>query len=165
MKKTRYFEYLLDLIPMSRECTAVCERLFQIPFAYDEQYETDRNRAEDGLSLRSLYFAETGCVSFMEDAPCTVLEMMIALSLRIERDIMGMPGNDHPERWFFEMLRNLGIFGLTSPKFIDTIVDTWMSRAYDPDGTGSLFPLKYYPGDQRELLIWDQMSFYLNENF
>lgn len=163
--RTRYFEWLLSLIPGSSSIRGICNELFNMTFTYDDYHGTDGNRADDGLSLRSLYFNETRSVTYMEDCKCTVLEMLIALSLRIERDIMGEPGDDHPEKWFFEMLDNLGVFNLTSPKFVGRIVEEWMNRDFDPNGYGSIFPLKYYPGDQRDLLIWDQMSFYLNENY
>ena len=165
MDKTRYFEFLLSLIPGADRYRTICQELFKINFRYDDYHFTDGNRADDGLNLRSYYFVKTRNVSFMGDEPCTVLEMIIALSLRIERDIMGEPGYDHPERWFEDMINNLGLLKLTSPRFIEVTVDRWLDRRFDSTGQGSLFPLKWYPGDQRDLCIWDQMSFYLNENY
>lgn len=156
-------------VDVKRRYFDLCFFLLNEPFYWDENMISDANRAEDGKSLRHLYLRERGEVSGMTDEPCSVLEMLVAFALRIELDIMGEPGADNPGRWFHLMLENLGISscsnGNMNKRLVTYHIDTWMWREFTPRGHGSLFPLREYPGDQRELPIWDQMNFYLNENY
>ena len=66
--------------------------------------------------------------------PQVVLEVLVALSRRIEIEIMGEPGNDHIEKWFWIMLSNLGVMvrdDRYDPKNIDKKLDILlMSRLH-----------------------------------
>ena len=134
----------------------------------------DENRAVDGIELRYLYARISGVndasiVQKTEDTKaCSVLEMLVALSRRIERDITGTPGDDHPERWFWEFMHNLGIDDQNNDAFDDNyitmVIDTWLMRRFRRNGLGSPFPLDEPFGDQRRKEIWVQMQSYLNEH-
>jgi hypothetical protein len=166
MRKARYFKWLVNKVNAKSEDVPLLHFLFTEEFWWDPSIPTDSSRAEDGIDLRALYFDETD-EDFDLDEPCTVLEMLIALALRIERDIMGEPGYDYPERWFWTMIKNLGLSdergGLFSENYCSNVIENWLSRKYDSNGYGGLFPLKYPHSDQRKIPIWDQMSAYLNE--
>lgn len=163
MSKASYFSFLTEKVYNSNLNDAVCYELLSVPFTWDENIITDANRADDGLSLRSLFYYDEHDISGMCDSPCSVLEMLVAMSIRIEMDIMGEPGDDHPGRWFELMMKNLRIGRYTPVNDALMKIDIWLHREYEANGVGSLFPLREFPGDQRDLPIWDQMSFYLSE--
>lgn len=151
--------------------------LFETDFFYiknDPQTKMDKNRSSDGIYLRTIYCDETG--NYIEDdisdKNVSVLEVLVALSIRIEQDIMGTGGNDFGH-WFVEMLDNLGLLSYDDDNFVDDkrindILNDFMYRRYGEDGVGSLFPLKnpeICSDSFENLEIWDQMQYYLNENY
>ena len=77
MNKARYFTFLLEKAdamynPKRAKYQLLLKTLFDIPFEW--YLPMDKNRADDGLSLRVLYFNETGN-RFDQFIPCTVLEV------------------------------------------------------------------------------------------
>jgi hypothetical protein len=134
----------------------------------------DDNRANDGKKLREQYSEENDQCPFEPiDGPCTMLEMLIALAERFE-DTMSDP-NEHNRttKWFWEMLRNLGLdtyedinYGdLWTTEDVDEILNTVLERTYRRSGKGGLFPLKDAKKDQRKVEIWYQMCAYMLENY
>lgn len=166
----RYYYWLLSLIniPEKSNYSMLFKDLSLKEFFWDQTIVSDGNRADDGLNLRLLYFHETGD-ALAGGSGCSVLEMLIALSIRIECDIMGEPGDDHPEKWLWEMLNNLSLTSMTNDEYdeeyVDYILDMWLNREYKSNGSGSLFPLKRSKANQRLIPIWDQMGEYLNERY
>ena len=175
-----YFNWLVSVC-MRREdaeCrTRLMFHLFQIPFVYI--LEPDRNRFVDGLSMRSKFsdgevFKDSYLI--LHSSCCSILEMMAALAVRCETDIMYDPeiGNRTSE-WFRIMLANLGVWLCTDdvydPICIDAILNTFLYRRYQPDGTGgNLFCITEnmreklgHDFDMRKQEIWYQMNFYLRE--
>ena len=173
MNQQEYFDWLVDQIGGQHHFRykELLSYLFDYEFTWSYKIPTDANRAKDGQYLRTVYANETHDYLTHTDAkePCNVLEMLVALAIRIENDITGEPGNDHPERWFWEMIKNLGIYHMTDGRCrYDTInrsLDRWMDRSYNADGGGGLFPLRRTKRDQRLVPIWDQMNEYLNEEY
>ena len=60
--------------------------------------DMDADRAEDGINLRYRFGYENGYESAMiasclDNRPCSVLEMMVALAIKIEEQIMDDPDN------------------------------------------------------------------------
>lgn len=169
MNENEYFDWLVDQVGGVHRNRMLLSFLYDTTFYWSPKIPTDANRAKDGQYLRSRYANETGDYISYKDSrePCRVLEMLVALSLRIETDIMGEPGNDHPDRWFAEMLKNLGIFHVTDNRFkekhVMDVLEKWMDRRFAPNGAGSPFPLTNPSKDQRLTPIWDQMNEYLNE--
>lgn len=130
----------------------------------------DVNRAKDGLNLRQRFVQDEGLPSdIFENTPCTVLEMLVALSIRIDDEYIGDPGNPKPGILFWDMIQNLQLFqmvnGRFNPYYVIDILNTWMNREFEPDGRGSIFPLRPSSTDVRTLEIWDQMNAYLSENY
>ena len=133
----------------------------------------DDNRARDGIGLRDDFLYEMDVYpeyyDILKGHSCCVLEVLVALAIRIEDEYIGDPKDFHPERIFWEMLCNLGLNKYTNRRFrardIYDILDTWMRRQFSRSGEGSIFPLRSTKRDQRELQIWDQMNEYLLENY
>lgn len=150
-------------------------KLHKIPFIF--LINMDQNRAEDGLYFRKIYEKNTGkSTSIFKSLrrDCSVLEMLVALSIRIENEYIGDPKHPHPEYIFWEMIKNLmdqgeGISHCTDKnfdeKYVDFKVEMWMTRAFNKDGKGSIFPLKKTKKDQRKVEIWSQMNEYLSEKY
>lgn len=132
----------------------------------------DENRAEDGRALRARFMDENDIPykadSFEMLPSCTVLEMMVGLSLRMEETIMSNPvyGN-RTGLWFWTMISNLGLNSQHEENFDEDYVhkrlDIFMSRAYASDGSkGALFIVKNPRKNMRRVDIWYQMSWYLD---
>ena len=162
-----YYIWLKSLLkcslPEHRRYNKLLEGLHRTPFRYS--LDMDGNRLLDACSLRTDYTNDSGRdVS----GPVSCLEVLAALSRRIEVEIMGEPGNDHYDRWFWIMVKNLGILlddDIYDERFVDHKLDIWLDRLFDKNGNGSIFPLKKVTSDQREVDIWYQMQAYLNENY
>lgn len=179
--KDNYYEWLKDFIcpadmefvPNSKghrakEYDKFIQYLFDTEFVWT--IENDVNRANDGLELRWEYADDTNEDPMdINTKPCSVLEMLVALCLRIERQIMGEPGDDHPEKWFWIIIDNLGLIFETNRDFdrpfIDRKIRIWLNREYEKNGFEGIFPLNRPIHDQRKVEIWVQANEYLNENY
>ena len=172
----RYLDWLYDIVcddHYSRDVSyrRLFRRLHETPFRY--VIEMDGNRAEDGVDLRYRFGQENGyadyvVASYLDDRDCSVLEMMIALSLRVETHIMDDPSlGNRVAQWFWEMIVNLGLGGMTDENFdasyVDERLDAFLERDYDRDGTGGLFKIHDPRKNMRSAEIWYQMCCHLNE--
>lgn len=124
----------------------------------------DDNRAMEGQELRNEFIDSEGLedvdVEWME-LGCSFLEMLIALSRRVEFED-GRSSRD----WFWEMLENVGLatYNDKSPYSVEDVahkLNVINMRMYDPNGHGGLFPLRVAHYDQRKVEIWYQMCAYL----
>ena len=127
----------------------------------------DANRAADGLELRTRCEEETGFDCHF-DIPCSVLEMMVALAVRCEDQLMWDPDRgDRAGLWFWTMIVNLGLGGMTDEFFDEEYagfaVRRFLNREYDAYGNGGLFIVKNPMEDMREVDIWQQMNWCLGE--
>lgn len=162
-----YFIWLKNVLkcafPEHRRYSKLLSTLHSTPFRWT--LDMDKNRMMDGYSLRVDFMCESGITIL---GPISCLEMLAALSRRIEVEIMGEPGNDHYDRWFWIMMENLGVLiddDIYDERFVSRKLDIWLDRLFDKNGNGSIFPLKKVTSDQREVDIWYQMQAYLNENY
>ena len=162
MKKRRYFRWLLRKIRYDPniDCdVGDLKLLFNTEFTY--KCANDDNRASDGIELRYRFDKD---YIHDDDWPCSVLEMMIALADRCDKNIMGEPGDpDNTAKWFWVMMNNLDM--ATTKEDLEIIVKKMLDRKYDRDGFGGLFPLKYPNEYQRNVEIWFQLCAYLDENY
>lgn len=163
-----YFNYLVGIVGGTYGKLKLLTFLYNTEFVWDYRIELDGDRAENGKMLRYNYQHDTGkrC-EYGPDVPCTVLEMLVAMAIGIDR-IMDEPSNPNAQRWFWEMLKNLGLddmydISYNQQKVIEA-VGKWMNRDYDRKGRGSIFPLKKSAHiDMRKAHIWQQAGFYLND--
>ena len=156
----------------------VCKNLFSRNISYDRLLSylshreftiiipNDVNRAEDGIDLRLRYQMDTG-EYINRNVPCSVLEMMIALSIRCEESIMDNPAyGDRTAQWFWGMIKTLGLYTMTDDRFdegyVSMVVDRFLDRRYEPNGEGGLFKIPNCKYDLRKIEIWYQLCWYLD---
>lgn len=174
MIKENYFEWLSDLVCKRRYAREVSfsnllRYLYNTEFRY--LIPKDENRAEDGIALRYRFAHTIGLreadVHLYLDEPCNVLEMMIALAIRCEEDIMDNPMiGDRIGQWFWGMITNLGLGSMLNNNFderlVEDIIERFLDRNYKPNGEGGLFTIRRCDRDLRDVEIWIQLLWYLN---
>ena len=83
----------------------------------------DGNRYDDGIDLRYRFGNEQGyrdnmIASYLDNRPCSVLEMIIALAIRLEEHIMDDPDiGNRTGQWFWDMIVSLGLGSMDDSKF------------------------------------------------
>lgn len=168
-----YFEWLVDLVCGNRFSEKISfdkllAHLHDTEFRYS--IPLDENRAMDGIDLRYRFAAECGYRdSAVLELPdyCSVLEMMIALSIRCEEYIMDDPMiGDRTGQWFWEMITSLGLGSCYNDRYdhaaVEAIITRFLDRDYEPNGKGGLFTIRNCEVDMRDLEIWRQLMRYLN---
>lgn len=163
-----YFEWLYNLVCENRYAKAISYRkllmyLHDTEFTY--QIPKDRNRAEDGIELRYKFAGANGH-RYLK-GPCSVLEMMVALAIRCEEDIMDDPNiGDRTRQWFWGMIVNLGLGSMLDAEFDESFVEEtvtrFLNRDYEPSGRGGLFTVRHCDRDLRDVEIWYQLCWYLD---
>ena len=169
--KNDYFEWLYDYVCKSRAHDDISyiqlfSLLHDIEFIFS--IENDINRAMDGVDLRYRYSLEvddTAIMKILEDTPCSVLEMMVALAIRFEETIMDNTYyGDRTSQWFWSMMHTLGIDYMYDGRFNEQIatdvIFRFLHREYEPDGQGGLFYIRDCRDDLREEEIWTQLCCY-----
>lgn len=169
-----YFNWLCKLIDY-RGKVRIYKKTLALLHKQDFSYTMpkDGNRFEDSIDLRYRYgyehkIAYADIADSLDNRPCSVFEMMVALAVRCEDHIMTDPDRgDRQSKWFWVMFDNLGLKPMTNSKFdecyadILEIVDRMLYREYDADGTGGLFRTSNPNKDMRKEEIWYQMMEYL----
>ena len=105
--------------------------------------------------------------SFLDNRPCSVLEMLIALAFRCEEHIMqDSDAGDRMGQWFWNMIVNLGLGSMSDSRFdaayTDDVIFRFMDRKYKRNGEGGLFTVERCKCDMRSVEIWYQMNWYLD---
>lgn len=170
-----YEEWILKLLGFRKKnMTKLMDWLHTHPFVWLESMPMDHNRNNDGLNLREDYEDINGILvldeeCMLNDCQCSILEMLAGLAIRIDREYIGSPGECKPNAIFMEMLNNLDLLRYNDRKFhkdaVEKIVLRWLSRNFDRNGSGSIFPLKRSDIDQRDCQIWSQMQAYISEKY
>lgn len=125
----------------------------------------DENRALDGLELRDIYEEETG-EDCEESGPCSVLEMLTALAIRCNDEIMYDPDDPkRADRWFWMMIRNLKLDKNVGGFFSGTKVLSTLANFMDKTGKNELFPVKNPPRNFYRMELWYQLNWYIMEHF
>lgn len=171
--KEKYFDWMCELVRHNERRGSYLKLLRYLDSA-DFQYsiEMDGNRFEDGINLRYRFgydndYLPSLIANSLDVKPCSVLEMMIALSIRCE-EIMDAPEKENQTgEWFFNMIDNLGLTDMTDSRFnreyCFQTVERFLEREYEPNGKGGLFTVKKPKTDMRNVEIWYQMMWYINE--
>ena len=143
--------------------------LWDTPFVYS--IELDKNREIDGRNLRYTFgdmhgYSIEEVEDYLDDRPCSVLEMMVALACRCEEQIMQNPlGDNKTSFWFMEMIKTLRLLPMVDSRFdymyFDECMTTFLNRLYLPNGYGGLFKVDNPRRDMRDTEIWYQCMWYL----
>lgn len=174
---SQYFDWLRETVcgrwePRNLSFHKLLAFLFQQDFI--PSCEMDASRAEDGRDLRYRFAQEKSIPyaalnSATSGMPCSMLEMMVGLSIRIEEHIMAdSEAGNRVGQWFWNMVVSLGLAAMDDARFNEGrarfIIDRFNQRAYQSNGAGGLFTLISPNVDMRQLDIWYQLMAYLNEN-
>lgn len=147
--------------------------LLDVPFI--AIMDMDINRASDGLALRKKFeeekrYSRSSIDLFEEEMgpQCSILELMVALSIRCEDSIMSNPKfGDRTGYWFWQMIESLGLSDqddeFYDEFYVKKVVDKFIERKYKRDGYGSLYWVPRTQLDFREIEIWYQMMQFLDE--
>ena len=132
----------------------------------------DSNRYEDGIDLRYRFGNEQGypdgmIASYLDIRPCSVLEMIIALAIRLEEHIMDDPDiGNRTGQWFWDMIVSLGLGSMDDAKFDKAytigVIRRFLNRDYERNGRGGLFTIERCRYDMRDIEIWYQANWYLD---
>jgi len=169
-----YINYLKVLVRGEEDSSydLLLDRLWQKE--YYSVLLNDQNRVKDGLLLRDIPDGPDYTDYY---GPCSVLEMLIALSKRMEYEIDGSGYNITYRDLFWEMIENIGLKRFDNHAVIrdaqsydiDDILTSWIERNYEADGTGGIFPIRNWERGrdkpQTRVEIWYQMMLYLNRNY
>ena len=158
-----YYIWLFELVGSNYSYTKLIKHLDTITYTW--ALTLDANRAAGGINLRERYSYEASVDSEeVRSGPCTVLEMLIGVA-----DHMIDQLGEDIYTWFWVMMHNLNLHMYDdkhyNAKEVEKVIQTWLNREYDKDGTGSIFPLKNYPGDCRFIEVWAQMNIWITENY
>lgn len=167
--KNLYFDYLCNLVlgnfAEGHSKKKLMSYLHKTEFTWS--IPMDENRALDGLELR-MHFNQRypGSMEYIDDGPCSMLEMLVALSQRIEIIMLSGAHGDRTSQWFWQMLHNMDISTMWDDRFdrrhVQACIDRFLDRDYEPNGKGGLFYLRDTTADLRKLDIWMQMCWYTN---
>lgn len=159
-----YFAWLVGLIDdgETEDYSELLRYLYSREFTWSIDF--DSNRAAYGLDLRERFISENDfgerMMRYMPQGPCSVLEMMIGLAISCE-SVVG-----EADKWFWFMIKNLGLKDCTNDEFdeydVKHIIDIFLNRKFRPDGKGGLFYIKNSENDLRQIEIWYQFMFYVN---
>lgn len=170
-----YFEWMCQLVCNERYTKRRLSHrklliyLHTIDFNYT--IGMDGNRAEDGIDLRYRFgyersYEESMISAFLDDRPCSVLEMLIAVSMQCEKIMTDPDRGDRTGQWFWNMVVNLKLDSMSDSDFdrdyVDERISIFIDRAYERDGEGGLFTIKRCGCDLRNVEIWYQMCWYLD---
>lgn len=171
-----YFEWMCHLVCNGKYYSKVSYRkllYFLNSVDFIPTMEMDDNRMVDGRAFRYQFGSEFGYTNeFIEDNldiyNCSMLEMMVALAYRVETQITDDPSyGNRTGQWFWCMVSNLGLSHMEDSKFDRTycedVIDSFIKHRYSPKGDGALFKLDNPPEDMRDVDIWCQCMWYLNE--
>ena len=169
-----YFDWMYNLVcdgkySKRRSYRKLFEHMHNRPFTYI--LEMDGNREADGIALRYRFayehkYDDRMIAGYLDDKQCSVLEMLVALSLRCEEHIMSNDEyGDRTGEWFWAMMDNLGLRHMNDSSFdeqyTDMILDKFLNREYERNGKGGLFTIEPCAHDLRTVEIWYQMCWYL----
>ena len=163
--RTLYFQYLCDIVAKSHnEYAKLLSYLYDTPFEYE--YELDLNRSFDGVDMRRSFELHTGNNRALVSGPCNMLEMMVALAIKMENTMTDLDKGDRTGQWFWIMIHSLGLESMTDSNFdenhVEDVLNRFMKHEYSRDGNGGLFTIPDTPDDMRREEIHTQMCWYLN---
>lgn len=169
----QYLDWLMAIVQLPYH-SLLLEKLFNTEFVWLIPF--DANRADDGIQLRYRFGRENDIPdpvigSELDNRPCSILEMIVALAIRAEEQIMGDPMiGDRTAIWIHDMLSSLGVIDLTDYDYDEDAVNEhiyiFINRMYTRTGRGGLFEIPNLDPsrDMRTAEIWYQMCWYMNEH-
>lgn len=172
MLRDDYFTWLIGKVGYDRKTDEHMYDILAYLFSQDFFYihPMDSGRFDDGVDLRYQFAAFKGieyhkAANELDNRPCSVLEMLVALSIGVEEIMFDsiMADTYDAGYWFRVFMKNLGIDDGDAD--VPSILSRFLNREYDSDGTGSIVRISDPYKDCREADIWMQVTWYLTENY
>lgn len=172
--RKRYFKWLVSKIDYGNcmdKYSQLLRDMYRTNYIWDHEDAIlckNENRSEDGMYLRYLFEEETGqnvrSILFDIGKPCSFLEMLIALAMRIEDDVMG-EGENRYDFWFWKLVERLKLMKFDIENYdserVLTILDDFMGDSFgDSFEKGAK---KTVTGEKNEL--WIHVMNWLNDEF
>ena len=134
----------------------------------------DENRMRDGIDLRYRFAYDKGysneevAVALNHNRSCSMLEMMVALSLKgDERILYDFETGGRADYIFRTMLESMQLIDMTNDRFdsgyIDYRINRLLNHDYEFNGNGGFFTVENPRKDMRLVDIWYQMNWYLQK--
>ena len=177
MTKDLYFEWLLGRICCGTSAykrkyfSMLLWQLYSTDYTWKEPLDEDR--ATWGLTLRAEYSENTGKIAKNKlNLPCSMLEMMVMLAIRMEYDLSFEDDPDfydHVSDWFWGMITSMGLSKNDDYDYSDKktrmAVTRVLGRTFKANGDGGLFTLTInsIKTDMRKCDIWHQAMLYRAE--
>lgn len=163
---TRYRNWLMDIVDLTDDYSDLCDTLLSIEFEYSVGNDCDR--AEDGLELRR-EFEELVRAKCSDNTPCTMLEMLVAVSSRAAELMYEGDEGESPGYYFWIFIVNLGLnrchnredFRRQQRKIVD-VCATYMSRS---DENVDIVVVNHPPRKWAKMEIWKKINWFLTENY
>lgn len=174
--QNEYFEWMYHLVCSDQYYEKVSYRklfIYLHRVSYTPNIEMDDNRRIDGIDFRYRFGLENGysdnqIETDLDIGECSMLEMMIALAFKVEEEVTADTlYGDRTGQWFWGMIVSLGLGCMNDKQFdqdyCESCVNSFLDQRYAPNGKGGLFTLDNPPEDLRNVDIWCQFMWYLNE--
>lgn len=176
--KDLYFEWMCNIVFTNRHdinrYTELLKCLHSIIFHFE--IPMDENRMRDGIDLRyrfaydNQYSNDEIYRSLSDNNSCSMLEMMVALSLKSNEHILYDYETGDKSHYIFDlMLQSLDLKDMTNERFdhryVENSIDRLLNREYDYNGKGGLFTVNNPRRDMRMVDIWYQMCWFIQENY
>lgn len=170
MKKL-YFEWMLDKVCSKKQkdqYRSLFEELDNIEFRYT--IPLDENLEDHGLDLRYRFGYETGeeqtrVAYYIDEKPCSVLEMLVALCIRMD----DITYDEDPSLWFWHIMHCMHLNNQTEYYFdadyVHVRVNILLNRTFNEiDGDGGLFYFDNNRGyNLREVEFWCQAMWHITD--
>lgn len=174
-----YFTYLCEIVCVDGRYTdesywVLAEELWNTEYTWI--LGQDENRVKSVSVLRHRYLADGGKELYCGNP--SVFEVLVMLSDAMFDLLDELDDEDRRPMYFWEMIDNLGLGGYNDNLFreypgrngqyyrnINRKIGIWLDRKFNFDGSGSPFPLKNHPQNQRNVELWYQMQSYIVENY
>lgn len=170
-----YLYWLMDMVNAPSNYSILLLELLDIPFVWStetKELSMDSNRSKDGIMLREEFINEyihsDRIVKLFKDLlefDCSVLEMMVALTRRMERHV----SERSMDNIFWDIMDNLELNEYDNDKFMDDpgcvydlydIIEVLLTRKYGKTGKGSMFPVSKRGCNLSDMEIWRQANLY-----
>ena len=165
-RRKRYLDWLMNKVDVPFLYSDMCNTLLCIEF--EPIIGNDGDRAEDGMELRR----EFECFSDAKTSdisPCSMLEMLVAVSIRTAELMYEGDEGESPGHYFWVFLNTMGISKMKNledfRKKERQIVDI-CERFLDPnDDSVDIVRVKHPPKRWSKLEIWKKINWFLTENY
>ena len=172
--KELYYDWMLNKV-CSKKQKEQYKKLFDclddIDFTYTNPL--DENLESHGIDLRYRFAYETehsqspfiAVDHYMDDRPCSVLEMLIALCIHMD----DITYDEDPSLWFWHIMNNMHLNQQTNYYFdadyVHERVDILLNRTFNEiDGDGGLFYFNNNRGyNLREVEFWCQAMWHITD--